>query len=115
MAKRVKVPISAARARLFELANLVRAGDDTVVVFEQRDKPDRVVLVKETRLAYLEAKVEAMEKEEEEPFELAGSIKLLVPPEELDAMLRQIRNEWTPSHLRNSETPPAATPRKRRR
>lgn len=97
MAKRVKVPISAARAKLFQLTDLVRAGDDTVVVLEQRGGKDNVALVREARLAYLEARAAEAEKREAKPakpWRLAGSLKLLVSPEELDESLRDIRKEW---------------------
>jgi PHD/YefM family antitoxin component YafN of YafNO toxin-antitoxin module len=94
MGKRVKVPISAARARLFQLTDLVRAGDDTVVVLEQRGGKDNVALVRESRLAYLEARAADAEQRDAKPFRLAGSIKLLVSPEELEESLRESRREW---------------------
>ena len=97
MAKRVKVPISTARAKLFQLTDLVRAGDDTVVVLEQRGGKDNVALVREARLAYLEARAAEAEKQDvkpAKPWRLAGSLKLLVSPEELDRTLREIRKEW---------------------
>ncbi len=97
MAKRVKVPISTARAKLFQLTDLVRAGDDTVVVLEQRGGKDNVAIVREARLAYLEARAAEAEKRDvkpAKPWRLAGSLKLLVSPEELDASLKDIRKEW---------------------
>lgn len=97
MARRVKVPISTARAKLFQLTDLVRAGDDTVVVLEQRGGKDNVALVREARLAYLEARTAEAEKREQKPakpWRLAGSLKLLVSPEELEASLKASRREW---------------------
>lgn len=97
MAKRVKVPISTARAKLFQLTDLVRSGDDTVVVLEQRGGKDNVALVREARLAYLEARTAEAEKREQKPakpWRLAGSLKLLVSPEELEASLKESRREW---------------------
>jgi hypothetical protein len=115
MAKRVKVPISAARAKLFQLSDLVRTGDDTVVVLEQRGGKDNVALVRESRLAYLEAKAAEAEKREKpaKPWRLAGSIKLLVSEQELEDSLKQIRREWnfdrvakpTPVRRRRARTP----------
>ena len=75
MGKRVRVPISTARAKLFQLTDLVRtSGDDTVVVFEQRGGLEQVALVRETRLAYLEARVTELDKRDAKPFSLAGSL-----------------------------------------
>ena len=93
--KRIAVPISSARGRLFELADLVRqGGDDTVVVFEQRGVAEGVALVRESRLEYLEARVQELEKSVKKPFRVRGSLKLAVSADELDEMLRQIRHEW---------------------
>lgn len=93
--KRVKVPISSARSRLFELADLVRKGDDdTVVVFEQRGGLEGVALVRESRLAYLEARVNELEKKDKKPFRVRGSLKLAVSEEEFEEGMRQIRREW---------------------
>lgn len=97
MAKRVRVPISSARAKLFQLTDLVRtAGDDTVVVLEQRGGREGVALVREARLAYLEARVAAFEKQEGTPFRLAGSLSSPLDDEALADALRVIRTEWTP-------------------
>jgi hypothetical protein len=97
MSKRVNVPISAARAKLFQLADLVRSSsEDAVVVLEQRGEPDRVALVREARLAYLEARVSELERRERSPFKLAGSLASDLDDVSLDAALRTIRQEWTP-------------------
>lgn len=98
MAKRVTVPISAARKTLFQLTNLVRtSADDTVVLLEQRGTTERVALVRESRLAYLEAQVDRLHKREEKPFKLVGSLKTSLDDEALEKALRQIRKEWTPA------------------
>lgn len=94
MAKRMTVPISAGRKALFQLTDLVRKSDDTVVVFEQRGATERVALVRESRLAYLEAQVAELEKRNETPFKLAGSLTTDLDDETLEQMLRQIRREW---------------------
>ena len=99
MAKRVNVAVSAARAKLFELTDLVRRGaDDTVVVLEHRGTQDQVVLVREARLAYLETRVKELEKLVTTPFKLAGSLTTRLDDEALDRALAQIRAEWTPRH-----------------
>jgi hypothetical protein len=96
MAKRVSVPISTARARLFHLTDLVRtSGDDTVVVLEQRGAGERVALVREARLAYLEARVTELEKREKPAFTLAGSLTSDLDDDGLIGALRAIRKEWT--------------------
>ena len=92
--KRVKVPISSARSKLFELADLVRSSDDTVVVFEHRGSRDHVALVRESRLEYLEARVAELEKSVKKPFTLRGSLKTDLSDDELEALLKQIRHEW---------------------
>jgi hypothetical protein len=114
MAKRVKVPISTARSRLFELTDLVRtSGDDTVVVLEQRGGLERVALVREARLAYLEARVSELEQREQTPFTLAGSLSSDLDDGALDGALRAIRAEWTPGATPVSSY--ARSPRKARR
>jgi hypothetical protein len=95
MGKRVNVPISAARAKLFQLVDLVRSsGEDAVVVLEQRGEPDRVALVREARLAYLEARVSELERRDRQPFRLAGSLASNLDDAGLDAALRSIRSDW---------------------
>jgi hypothetical protein len=97
MTKRLRVPISKARARLFQLTDLVRsAGDDTVVVFDQRGDAEPVALVREARLAYLEARVNELEQRDRQPFKLAGSLVSALDDDGLDEALRVIRKEWTP-------------------
>lgn len=85
------------RPKLFQLTNLVRtSGDDTVVVIEQRGGPEPVALVREARLAYLDARVTELEKRDEQPFRLAGSLTSDLDDGVLEEVLRDIRREWTP-------------------
>ena len=114
MGKRVKVPVSEARAKLFELTDLVRRSDDTVVVLEHRGSGQHVALVREARLAYLETKVKELEKREEKPFKLAGSLTTDLDDEALEQALREIRREWTPRALREEPPRPAKKARRRR-
>jgi len=108
MAKRLRIPLSNARARLFELAETVRRGDDTVVVLEQRGSAEGVALLRETQLNYLECRVREIEKSPEKPFRLAGSMSTDLNGDELLALLKDLRRAWDPA----SPPPP---PRRRKR
>lgn len=113
--KRVTVSISTARAKFFELTDLVRSsGDDAVVVLEQRGTADRVALVREARLDYLEARVAELDKRTPEPFALAGSLASDLDDATLGDALRSIRQEWTPRAER-AEDGRRRTPAARRR
>jgi hypothetical protein len=95
--RRVRVPISTARATLFQLTDLVRtSGDETVVVLEQRGTSEGVALVREARLAYLEARVSELEKRTDQPFRLAGSLTSTLDDHALDETLRAVRLAWAP-------------------
>ena len=88
--KRVRVPISAARARLFQLTDLVRTADDgTIVVLEQRGGLESVAMVREARLAYLEARVSELERREANPYALAGSLASELDDDALERSLRE--------------------------
>jgi hypothetical protein len=103
MAKRLRLPISAARGRLFELAEMVRqTGDDTVVVLEQRGGVEPVALVREARLAYLEERARQLDGTRSSPFTLAGSLASDLDAAGLQRSLRAIREEWS--------TPPPERP-----
>jgi len=92
----MKVPISKARARLFELAELVRrAGDDTAVVLEQRGAGEGVALVREAHLNYLEDRVKQMDKQSGKPFALRGSLSSDLNDEDLLAVLKDLRKGWS--------------------
>ena len=95
MAKRLRLSISEARGRLFHLADLVRqAGDDTVVVLEQRGQAEPVALVREARLAYLEERVLQRDRTRDASFTLAGSLASDLDDAALEQALREIREEW---------------------
>ena len=116
MGKRLKVPISTARAKLFQLTNLVRtSGDDTVVVLEQRGGREQVALVREARLEYLEARVTELEKRDEQPFKLAGSLTSNLDDGALEKALREIRTEWTPRSTPGRARPKRTPDRVRRK
>jgi hypothetical protein len=98
MAKLVRMPLTKARSRLFELANLVRqAADDTTVVFEQRGHSEGVALVREARLKYLEDRVMQMDKDLDKPFTLAGSLSSPLDDQDLEQVLKALRKAWTPA------------------
>ncbi len=87
--------MSRARARLFELAELVRhGGDDTAVVLEQRGGVEPLALVREARLNYLEDREKQMNKQPEKPFTLAGSLSSTLDDQRLDEALKQLRRQW---------------------
>jgi hypothetical protein len=89
------MPMSRARAKLFELAELVRgSGDDTAVVLEQRGGGEGVALVREARLNYLEDRVKQMEKPSDKPFTIAGSLSSGLDDEALANVLKDLRKAW---------------------
>ena len=113
MAKRVKLPLSSARADLFRLAELVRQSrDGTVVVLEGRGGVEPVALVREARLTYLEERVAQMETRAAQPFSLAGSLATGVDDETLAATLLDLRRAWSQSD--GATPPPAKSAAKRR-
>jgi hypothetical protein len=93
MATRLTVPITRARARLFKLADVVSEAPDTVVVLERRGSREAVALVRETRLAYLEARVQALEKLRPPVCALAGSLRSDLADDEVERGLREIAEE----------------------
>jgi len=96
MTKRVRIPLTKARSRLFELADLVRQAEDTAVIFEQRGRTEGVALVREARLKYLEDRVMQMEKQHDKPFTVAGSLTSSLEDDELEQVLKALRKAWTP-------------------
>ncbi len=108
------MPISKARSQLFQLTDLVRSDDNTVVVLEQRGGKEPVVLVREARLAYLEAKASEADKREAKPFRLKGSMTTSLSDEELYGVLRDIRRGWS-SAMAASTNPDTPRDGRRRR
>jgi hypothetical protein len=116
MAKKVKLPLSSARADLFKLAELVRQSrDGTIVVLEGRGGLEPVALVREARLTYLEERVAQMETNTAQPFTLAGSLATGVDEETLAASLLDLRKAWSTSGDPAPQSPPAKSGAKRRR
>jgi hypothetical protein len=91
------MPLSKGRARLFELAEMVRGSDDdTAVILEQRGRGEGVALVREARLNYLEDRVSQMDKPSEKPFTLAGSLSSDLDDGALLDVLKDLRKGWGP-------------------
>ena len=114
MAKRLRVPISTARTKLFQLTDLVRkSGDDTVVVLEQRGSAEPVALVREARLAYLEDRVMRLDRQRGAPFTLSASLTTHLDDAALEQALRGLRQAWVSQP--NSPVPTPVAKRRRGR
>lgn len=92
----VRMPISKARGQLFALADYVRTND-VPVVLEQRGGLEAVALVRESRLAYLEATVAAFSAPKAAgPLTLRGSLSTSLTDGEVDTALSSLRRAWAP-------------------
>lgn len=85
--------ISDARARLPELAKFLVQHPADVVLVEHRDLDDRIALITERHLRYLENMVEELKKQRTRPFRLVGSITSQLEDDEVDAALDALRAE----------------------
>jgi hypothetical protein len=88
-----RLKISEARGKLPELAKYLVRHPDQVVLVEQRDLGERIALVTEGRLRYLETLVEELRKQVSRPFQLAGSITSELSDAELESALQEMREE----------------------
>lgn len=88
-----RMSVSEARATLYELVDYVTESPEAQVVIEHRNRKGRAILVDEARYRYLETTLSELQKREEKPFKLQGSMTLTVPEEEFDAWLEQNRAE----------------------
>ena len=52
-------------------------------------------MVREARLAYLEAKVEQTNRVHERPFKLAGSLKTYLSEDAIEQVFRELRKGWS--------------------
>ena len=91
MSKRMS--ISEARQKLFELVEYVSTQEEAVVFIEHRDKAEKVVLLSEARLRFLETHVRELKKQKSSPFNLAGSITSELSDEALEASLKTLQKE----------------------
>ena len=87
------ISISEARAQLPALAKYLRRSPNQVVFIEHRDMPERLALITEARLRYLESLVKAAAKRGNGTFELAGSMTSNLTDEELEEELSRIKRE----------------------
>lgn len=91
MARRIK--ISEARGKLPELAKYLVSHPDQVVWVEHRDLGERLALTTEAHIRYLETMVRELRKQVSRPFKLAGSITTDLDDRELEAALRETKEE----------------------
>ena len=89
------ISISEARARLPELARYLRRSPQRVVFIEHRDMEERLALVTEGRLRYLEALVAAAEQRADNGFTLAGSMSSALTDDELEQALVGVKQDQT--------------------
>jgi hypothetical protein len=90
---RRSLSISEARARLPELARYLSGAPDGVILIEHRDRAERLALITERRLRYLESLVAASIVREGESFRLAGSMTSDLDDEELEEALSAVKRE----------------------
>ena len=90
---RHSLSISEARARLPELARYLAGTPEGVVLIEHRDRSERLALITERRLRYLESLVSASLVREGESFRLAGSMTSDHDDEELEEALAALKRE----------------------
>lgn len=85
--------ISEARARLPELARYLSGAPNGVVFIEHRDRVERLALITEKRLRYLESLVSGSLVREGGSFQLGGSMTSDLDDEELDKALMAVKRE----------------------
>ena len=89
------INISEARARLPELARYLRRSPSRVVFIEHRDMEERLALITEGRLRYLEALVAAAARRADSAFRLAGSMSSALTDDELEQALLDVKQDQT--------------------
>src|SRR5690606_1252681 len=82
--------ISEARRTLFDLVDDVIERADEVILIQHRDRKERVALVNESYIEYLRATIEALKAGDSDEFRLAGSMRLLVAEDELEASIGEL-------------------------
>lgn len=88
-----EITASAARADFFNVLDQVARSSSEAVVIRRRGRGEGVALVRESRLRYLEARINALEaRAREEPFRLIGSITVHGDVEEIVAENRAEQN-----------------------
>ena len=89
--KRTPLLASEARARFSELLEQVTQHPGCAVVIGHRNRKESAVLVDAKHYELLLAKADIVDHPPGEPFRLAGSMKLLVPADELEASIAEER------------------------
>jgi hypothetical protein len=90
---RRSLSISEARARLPELARYLAETPEGVVLIEHRDRAERLALITERRLRYMESLLSATLVQEGGSFRLAGSMTSDLDDEGLEAALSALKRE----------------------
>jgi hypothetical protein len=89
----LSLSISDARARLPELARLLARDPEGVIYIEHRDRAERIALVTERRLRYLESIAASSLVREGGTFRLAGSMTSGLDDQELEDALMALKRE----------------------
>lgn len=90
---RRSISISEARARLPELARFLAGTPEGVILIEHRDRAERLALITERRLRYLESLLTASLVREGESFLLAGSMTSDLDDDGLEEALSALKRE----------------------
>jgi len=88
-----RIRISEARARLPELARYLRRSPHQVVLIDHRDMEERLALITERHLRFLESMVDAANQRRARKFKLAGSISSSLTDEAIEQALDAMRRE----------------------
>ena len=88
-----RLRISEVRARLPELAKYLSRSPHAMVLIEHRDMKERLALVTERHLRYLESIVGAAKRRRTGSFKLAGSISSRLSDEAIEAALAAVVKE----------------------
>jgi hypothetical protein len=99
----LSLSISDARARLPELARRLAEDPEGVVYIEHRDRAERIALVTERRLRYLESVAAGSLVREGGTFQLAGSMASDLDDEELEDALMALKREKDAQAYRKGE------------
>jgi hypothetical protein len=89
----LSLSISDARARLPELARRLAEDPEGVVFIEHRDRAERLAVITEKRLRYLESLVAGSIAREGGSFRLAGSMTSDLDDEELEGALKALKRD----------------------
>ena len=100
---RRSISISEARARLPELARFLADTPQGVVLIEHRDRAERLALITERRLRYLESLLAASLVRKDGSFQLAGSMTSDLDDDGLEEALSALKREGEARAQRKGE------------